>query len=150
MLLGLEMLTPGGFYLVFFGLSALVLGVLCLAWLPYWLVRESFGAAQPIVGGTFYSLIFIASALYLFAGREVLGESIGRWRGIVLWVAAGLVAMYGRNFLGKLADMPVLLVAIETLMLVIPLTAGLVLVAMSRRSWHAVGETPAPEAAPIR
>lgn len=118
--------------------TALVLGLLLIAWIPYWLLRDVFGKAQPIVGGTFYSLVFIASALYLFAGREVLGASIGRSRAFAVWLAIGLVAMYGRNFLDKLAGMPALVSVIEAVMLAVPLAAGLLLVNMSRRNWDAV------------
>jgi PAT family beta-lactamase induction signal transducer AmpG len=53
--------------------SALVLGLCCLAWLPYWANHEVLGKGQPIMG-TFFTLVFIASALFLLAGREVLGD----------------------------------------------------------------------------
>ena len=53
---------------------AAVLGLMCLAWLPYRIWHEAFGAAQPIAG-TVFTLVFIASALFLLAGRAVLGDA---------------------------------------------------------------------------
>ena len=117
--------------------SALVLGLACLAWLPYWATHESLGRAQPIVG-TFFTLVFIASALFLLAGREVLGEGAGRWRRAALWTAPLLLAMYGRYWLGKLDAMPALRTAAEVLVYLVPLLAGVVLLALARREWPAL------------
>lgn len=121
--------------------TALVLGALCLAWLPYWAMKDSFGKAQPIMG-TFYTLVFIASALFLLAGREVLGASAGAWRRAALWVAPLLLAMYGRNFLGKLDAMPALRAAADGLMYVVPLAGGIVLLALAARDWRTLTAEP--------
>lgn len=125
--------------------TALVLGLLCVVWVPYWFFRELFGSAQPIVGGTFYTLVFIASALYLFAGREVLGAALGPWRKAAVWVSLGLLAMYGRNFISKLADMPALFAVVDVLIYLIPLAGGIVLLAMARGDWREVGAGPLPD-----
>eukprot|EP01034_Spumella_vulgaris_P004683 gene4683-5982_t len=53
------------------------------------------GKAQPIMG-TFYTLVFVASALFLLAGREVLGEAAGFWRRAALWTAPLLLAIWAR------------------------------------------------------
>ena len=57
--------------------SSLVLGVCCLAWLPYWANHELLGKGQPIMG-TFFTLVFIASALFLLAGPRGAGAGRGR------------------------------------------------------------------------
>jgi len=118
--------------------SALVLGLLCLAWLPYWAFRDVFGKAQPIVGGTFYTLVFIASALFLLAGREVLGQAAGSWRRGALWMAPLLLLMYGRHFAGKLEGWPALRAAADVLIYLVPLAGAIVLLGLAARSWHAV------------
>ena len=114
--------------------SSLVLGLCCLGWLVYWPNRELVGSGQPIMS-TFYTLVFIASALFLLAGREVLGEAAGFWRRAALWTAPLLLLMYGRNFLGKLDGMPALRSAADVLMYAIPLAGGIVLVALAARDW---------------
>lgn len=119
--------------------TALVLGLLCLAWLPAWLLREHLGKAQPIVTGTFFTLVFIASALFLLAGREVLGQAAGVWRRAALWMAPLLFLMYGRNFVGKLDAMPALRSAADVLIYLVPLAGAVVLLGLSTRNWQAVG-----------
>jgi PAT family beta-lactamase induction signal transducer AmpG len=117
--------------------TALVLGVLCLVWLPCWALRDVFGKAQPIMS-TFYTLVFIVSALFLLAGREVLGQAAGAWRRAALWVAPMLLLMYGRNFLAKLEGLPPLRSAAEALVYLVPLAGGIVLLGLAARNWHAV------------
>jgi PAT family beta-lactamase induction signal transducer AmpG len=118
--------------------TALVLGLCCLAWLPYWALRESFGKAQPIMS-TFYTLVFIASALYLIAGREVLGAAAGAWRRASVWVALLLLAMYARSFVGRLDAMPALRALAEGLIYLAPLAGGVVLLAMAAKEWKGLG-----------
>ncbi len=115
--------------------SALVLGLACLAWLPYWANHELLGLGQPIIG-TFFTLIFISSALFLLAGREVLGEYAGDWRRAALWVAPLLLAMHGRYYVDRLADWPGLLGAAELLIYVLPLLGGIVLLGLASRDWR--------------
>ncbi|MBI5275431.1 MAG: MFS transporter [Burkholderiales bacterium] len=116
--------------------TALVLGVLCLLWLPCWAFRDVFGKAQPLVTGTFYTLVFVASALFLLAGREVLGAGAGRWRRAALWLAPLLLLMYARNFVGKLN--PSLMPLADVLIYLVPLAGGVVLLGLAGRNWHAV------------
>jgi PAT family beta-lactamase induction signal transducer AmpG len=126
--------------------TSLVLGLACLSWLLYWPNREVLGSGQPIMG-TFYTLVFIASALFLLAGREVLGEAAGFWRRAALWVAPLLMAMYGRYWVDKLAGMPALHTAAQTLLYAVPLAGGLVLLALASRDWRGTSDM-APESVP--
>ncbi|MES2999896.1 MAG: MFS transporter [Pseudomonadota bacterium] len=113
-----------------------VLGICCLLWILYWPNHELLGAGQPIVG-TFFTLVFIASALFLLAGREVLAGEAGPWRLAALWAAPLLLAMHGRYHLAKLDSMPMLHGIAELLMYLVPLFGGLVLLGMSTRNWSA-------------
>ena len=121
--------------------TAFVLGVCCLAWLPCWAFRDWFGSAQPIVS-IFYTLVFIGSALFLLAGREVLGPSAGAWRRAALWMAPLLFLMYGRNFLGALDGVPALRSVADALVYLVPLAGAVVLLGMAARSWQAVVAEP--------
>jgi MFS family permease len=121
--------------------SSLVLGVCCLGWLPYWANHDVLGKGQPMMG-TFFTLVFIASALFLLAGREVLGRDAGVWRRAALWVSPMLMLMYGRYWVDKLGGMPALRNAAEVLMYAVPLAAGIVLVAMAFRDWRTLSAQP--------
>lgn len=118
---------------------AIGLGICCLAWLPYWADHQAWGRAQPIMA-VFFTLVFIASALFLLAGREVLADAAGGWRRAALWVAPALFAMYGRNWLDRLSGMPPLYLAAQALVFLVPLAAGVVLLALATRDWAASGD----------
>ena len=115
--------------------SALVLGLACLAWLPYWANHELLGRGQPIMG-TFFTLVFVASALFLLAGREVLGAGAGAWRRAALWMAPLLLAMYGRYFVDRLDGLPALRSIADVLVYLVPLAGGIVLLALASRDWR--------------
>jgi PAT family beta-lactamase induction signal transducer AmpG len=123
--------------------SSLVLGLCCLAWLPYWANHELLGKGQPMMG-TFFTLVFIASALFLLAGREVLGREAGVWRRASLWVAPLLLLMYARYWVDKLGANTTLRAGAEVLLYAVPLAAGIVLVAMAFRDWRTVNAQPQP------
>ena len=123
--------------------SALVLGLACLAWLVYWPNHDLFGRGQPIVG-TFFTLVFITSALFLLAGRETLGAAAGRWRRAALWVAPLLVAMHGRYWIDGLASVRLLHDAAQVLVLVVPLLGGVVLLGLASRDWNGANAEPVP------
>lgn len=111
-----------------------VLGLACLGFLAFWPLRESLGKAQPIMG-TFYTLVFVSSALFLLAAREVLGPAAGRWRGAALLAAPLLLALHARYALGRLpADAMPLGSAV---LLVVAGFGGIVLLALSRCDWTA-------------
>ncbi|WP_048441690.1 MFS transporter [Caenimonas sp. SL110] len=124
-------------------MTSMVLGILCLLWIPYWANHELLGRGQPIVS-TFYTLVFISSALFLLAGREVLGDAAGLWRRVALWVSPLLLLMYGRSFLGKLDSMPALRSAADILLYAVPLAGGIVLVALATRNWRTLDPDPLP------
>ena len=115
--------------------SALGLGLACLAWLPYWASHELFGRGQPIVG-TFFTLVFVASALFLLAGREALGAAAGLWRRPALWAAPLLLAMHGRYWVDRLAAYAGLHSAAQALVYLLPLLGGLVLLGLASRNWN--------------
>ncbi|MDM4766215.1 MFS transporter [Pelomonas sp. SE-A7] len=127
--------------------SAVVLGVCCLLWIPYWANHDLLGKAQPIVG-TFFTLVFVASALFLLAGREVLGATAGVWRRAALWTAPLMLAMHARYHMDKMGGFrPVA----DVLIYAIPLLGGIVLLALATRSWQALDEMAAadgPQPAP--
>ena len=123
--------------------SALVLGLACLAWIPYWANHELLGKGQPIMG-TFFTLVFVASALFLLAGREALGGAAGRWRQAALWTAPLLLAMHARHWVGRLDDLPALRAGAEALLYLVPLLGGLVLLGLASRDWRVATADPVP------
>ncbi|HEY1092160.1 MAG TPA: MFS transporter, partial [Burkholderiaceae bacterium] len=126
--------------------SAYVLGIACLSFVLYWPNRAAMGQGQAIMG-TFYTLVFVASALFLLAGREVLGQAAGALRRPALWLAVLLLAMYGRNFIDKLAGQDTLLALIDVLLYVVPALGGIVLLVMGTRGWQVLNEDTGDEAA---
>jgi PAT family beta-lactamase induction signal transducer AmpG len=125
---------------------ATVLGLCCLSYLLYRPNASLFGSGQPMVG-TFYTLVFIGSALFLLAGREALGAAAGRWRKAIVWAAPLLLAMHLRYQVDKLAPWPALRGIAEVALYVVPLFAAVVLLALARRDWR-VAEDPEALAAP--
>ena len=88
--------------------------------------------------------MFISSALFLLAGREVLGDAAGFWRRVALWVSPLLLLMYGRSFLGKLDSMPALRSVADVLLYAVPLAGGIVLIALATRNWRTLDPDPQP------
>lgn len=125
------------------------LGVLCLAWLPYRALHEAFGAAQPIAG-TLFTLVFVGSALFLLAGRAVLGESVRALSRIGAWIAPLLLLMYARyhvetiaGWFSFLANADAFRSGAETVMRAIPLAAGVVLLLLALQPWRELRPQPA-------
>jgi MFS transporter, PAT family, beta-lactamase induction signal transducer AmpG len=118
---------------------ALVLGTLCLLWLPAWHWRSAFGAAQPIVTGTFFTLVFVMAALFLLAGREVIGmQAPAWWRRAAPWCALWLLALYARRFLETTPGSGGLVAVANALVYLGPLVAGVLLAWLSRQSWNSL------------
>ena len=125
-------------------ITAIVLGACLLAFVPLWPNRAMFGGGQAIFG-TIYTLIFVASALFLLAGREVLGASAGFLGRIAPWIALLLFAIYGRYWIDKIGN-PTLAGIANVLLYATPIVGGLVLIAMARLDWRShipVDEEPA-------
>ncbi|HEX6019403.1 MAG TPA: MFS transporter [Burkholderiaceae bacterium] len=114
-------------------LSAVVLGLACIAWLPYRLQTDALGAAAPIFE-TVFTVVFVASALFLLAGVSVLTRVPRAWLRAGAWMALLLLSMYARRWLGALstplADGAALLV------LVVPPAAGALLLALAAQGWQ--------------
>jgi PAT family beta-lactamase induction signal transducer AmpG len=102
-----------------------VLALACLAWLPYRAGVWNVGPAAPIFE-TLYTLIFVASAIFLAAGSAVLGRSASRLGRLGLVLAPLLLAMYLRRWWPQAA----------VLYYAVPVAAALVLAAQARLSWR--------------
>jgi len=106
--------------------------------------------------GTLFTLIFIASALFLLAGRALLGDGAG-WPGrLGAWLAPLLLLMYARYYLDGIARGLAPLVeaqafksAAESAMLLVALLAGAVLLLLALQPWHEMrGQSPGEEILP--
>ncbi|OYU44967.1 MAG: hypothetical protein CFE44_10005, partial [Burkholderiales bacterium PBB4] len=116
---------------------AVGLGVLCLAWLPYSYFAAAFGAAQPIMA-TLFTVIFIGAALFLLAGRAVLGEAGGWVARAGVWLAPLLVLMYARYFTGKLSvwvGTEAWVPGAQVIFQLVPAASGVVLLALGTQGW---------------
>ncbi len=128
-----------------------ILGLACLAWLPFRMGAETLGAAQPIAG-TLFTLVFVGAALFLFAGRAVLGEQAGALTRVGLWIAPLLLAMYARYHLDAIAGWFAFAVTPETFKSAaewglrgVPLAGGITLLLLALQPWREL--RPQPETA---
>ena len=103
------------------------LALACLAWLPFRAGAWNAGAAAPIFE-TLFTLIFVASAVFLAAGAAVLGRSASLLARLGLVLAPLLLAMYLRRWWPQA----------EWLYLGVPAAAALVLAAQARLPWQAL------------
>ncbi|HKX41834.1 MAG TPA: MFS transporter, partial [Burkholderiaceae bacterium] len=81
---------------------AAVLALGCFVWVPYAAWHDALGAAQPIAG-TFFTLMFVASALFLLAAAAVLGKTSPLLVRIAVWVAPLLFLMHARYHVDTIA-----------------------------------------------
>ncbi len=110
---------------------AAILALGCLAWVPYRLGLWPAGAAAPILE-TLYTLVFVASAVFLAAGGATLGTRLGR---AGLWLAPLLLAMHARH---AFPDAGMAYVAV-------PVLAACLLAWQARLDWQALRpRSPAP------
>lgn len=131
---------------------AIALAVALAVWLPWQLVQERVGAAQPIVN-MFFSLILVASAVFLGAGGAVLSRSAPRLTRLGLATAPLLLLVAGRRFVepvvGRCAgwiagavgrDVPPESVAfaLTVLAIAIVLLGAAVMATLAMRSWRDV------------
>lgn len=126
-------------------LSAVVLGLACIAWLPYRLQPGALGAAAPIVE-TVFTVVFVASALFLLAGAAVLTRVPRVWARAGAWIAVLLLLMYARRWSGALSAG--LAGAADFLVLAVPLAAGLLLLASAAQGWRELAAVAARAAPP--
>jgi len=122
--------------------SALVLGLACLSYLPYAVWHEALGGAQPIMG-TFYTLTFVASALFLLAGAAVLDEASAGLKRLGIGVALLLLAMHGRYYVAKLGDAGALRTLADAALLIAPALGAALLLALARKPWRELQAEPA-------
>jgi PAT family beta-lactamase induction signal transducer AmpG len=102
-----------------------VLAAACLVWLPYRVGVWNAGAAAPIFE-TLFTLVFVASAVFLAAGATVLGRSARTLGRLGLMLAPLLLAMYARRWWPQL----------DWLYLAVPAAAAALLAAQARMSWQ--------------
>ena len=112
------------------GLAAL-LALGCLAWLPYRAGPWQAGAAAPIFE-TLFTLVFVASAVFLAAGSAVLGASARQLGRCGLVMAPLLLAMYARKWWPQA----------DGLYLAVPAVAAGVLAAQARLAWQVLRVAP--------
>jgi PAT family beta-lactamase induction signal transducer AmpG len=92
--------------------------------------------------GTLFTVIFIASALFLLAGRAVLGEAGGRMAQLGAWTAPLLILMYARYFLDRMAgwlpagvDAASFVATAQSIMLVVAVLAAALLLRLGVQPW---------------
>jgi PAT family beta-lactamase induction signal transducer AmpG len=115
---------------------AAVLALGCLAWLPFRAGLLPVGTAAPIFE-TLFTLVFVASAVFLAAGAIVLGPTAGLLSRLGLVMAPLLLAMYLRKWWPQA----------DWLYYLVPVAGALLLAAQARLRWQAlqVGQpSPAP------
>lgn len=117
-------------------ISAVVLGLACLAWVPYRLEQGALGAAAPIFE-TVFTVTFVASALFLLAGAAVLKDAPRALVRAGGWIALALLLMYARRWVGALGA-PLAGVA-NGVILAVPAVAGLLLLALAAQRWRELG-----------
>jgi len=109
----------------------------CVSWLVYRSGMFNVGSAAPIFE-TLFTLVFVASAVFLAAGSVVLGPSSGILGRFGLVLAPLLLAMHGRKWWPQLTWLYVM----------VPLGSALVLAAQARLGWNALRvEDPTPNEA---
>jgi PAT family beta-lactamase induction signal transducer AmpG len=109
--------------------SAVVLGVACIGWLPYKLGQGALGAAAPIFE-TLFTVVFVASGLFMLAGAAVLHGVSPALRRLGVAVAMLLLAMYARRWLGEAGAM------VQWALRIVPLLGGALLLALAAQAWR--------------
>jgi PAT family beta-lactamase induction signal transducer AmpG len=111
-------------------LTAIVLGLACLAWLPYRLTPDALGQARPIAEIAL-TVVFVGAALFLLAGAAVLTARRGRaWLAAGAWLAPLLLAMYARRWSQHLPGFA------DVLFTALPVIGGVLLLTLAWRSWQ--------------
>ncbi|CAN5362827.1 MFS transporter [soil metagenome] len=105
-----------------------LLGIGCLAWLPYRLHMVDFGAANPIIE-ILFSVVFCASFAFLGAGAAVLGVTRNRWALAGLVLAPLILAVELRKWFPSA----------DWFYLPLPALAAVVLLAQALQPWRSLG-----------
>ncbi|MFO0829737.1 MAG: MFS transporter [Phycisphaerales bacterium] len=128
---------------------ATALGILCAAWFPYRIWHDALGAGQAIAG-TMFTLVFVASALFLFASGAMLRDSAPRMSKIATWIAPFVLLMYARYYVepiagafGQVVSVDVARNALQFLLDVVPIVAAFVLLVLGRKPWAELRAVPA-------
>ncbi len=118
------------------------LGLACLAWWPYSVWQLALGAAQPIAG-TLFTLIFVASAVFLVVARLMLNVAHDPALRVAPWLAMLLVLMHVRHYLGPLGqafspwlDPQGLQSGARFVMLAVAGAGGWLLLRLGRKTWE--------------
>ncbi len=137
---------------------ARALAVLCLLWLPVYAVQDRLGSAQPIAH-TLFSLVFIASALFLLTGGMVLGSAGGdsgaqrtatwakRFAPLMLLMLLRTHLEGLANGLSPLLTLPQLQQIAPWLFYSLPVLAAVLLWQMSGQGWQGLQSGPVADGA---
>lgn len=132
---------------------SLLLGVLCLAWVPYYVWGDAVGAARPIFN-TLFTLIFTMAALFLLCGRVVQGAASSAVTRAGAWLSLLLLATYFRNYTAGLnrllapgVDAQEFQQGVQSVVLLAALAGGVVLLLLSRQPWSEMRPVATAEAA---
>ncbi len=120
--------------------SAVVLGLACMAWLPYKLGQSALGAAAPIFE-TLFTVVFVASGLFLLAGAAVLHGTSPAVKRVGVAIAVLLLAMYARRWLGDAGEV------VQWSLRLAPVIGGAMLLSLAAQAWRelaAARAEPAP------
>jgi PAT family beta-lactamase induction signal transducer AmpG len=122
--------------------SAWILAAACIAWLPYRMGQGALGAAAPVFE-TFFTVVFVASALFLLASAAVLAGSARALVRLGAWLALLLLLMYARRWVGAMAGWfdgadraQAFAQAAEIVFRAVPLLAAVLLIALTLRPWR--------------
>ena len=117
--------------------SARVLGLLCLGFVAWWLLHDRSGRAAGLVN-TLFTLVFVASALFLYAGTLLQSLSAAGQR-ISRLLALALLLVYARRFVPALPT-EALATAASFVISAVAVLAGLWLLRLGSRPWPGLVE----------
>jgi len=121
---------------------ARALSILCLVWLPVHFTQDSLGAGLPIAN-TIFSLVFIASTVFLLAGGAVLSASAPSLARLVTRFAPLMLLLLTRSYLEKISgwlapaiDKAPLFHLMDFFYYGLPLIAAVLLWRLAARPWN--------------
>ena len=117
-----------------------MLGLLCLGFVVWWQLHDRSGRAAGLVN-TLFTLVFVASALFLYAGTLLQPLSAAGQR-LSRLLALALLLVYLRRFVSVLPT-EALATAASFVISAVAVLAGLWLLRLGSRPWPGLVE-PAP------